>query len=57
MRIEHTLSQQLLKRGAVQVLVVGAGGTGSAVLMGSTAHPMNETGRNDVTRGIQQADM
>jgi PRTRC genetic system ThiF family protein len=34
MRIEHTLSQQLLKRRAVQVLVVGAGGTGSAVLMG-----------------------
>jgi shikimate 5-dehydrogenase len=56
MRIEHTLSQQLLKRGAVQVLVVGAGGTGSAVLMGSTAHPMNETGRNDATRGIRQAD-
>ncbi|HEY2040809.1 MAG TPA: ThiF family adenylyltransferase, partial [Edaphobacter sp.] len=34
MRIEHTLSQQLLKRRAVQLLVVGAGGTGSAVLMG-----------------------
>jgi PRTRC genetic system ThiF family protein len=34
MRIEHTLSQQLLKRRAVQVLVVGAGGTGSAILMG-----------------------
>jgi PRTRC genetic system ThiF family protein len=34
MRIEHTLSQQLLKRRGVQVLVVGAGGTGSAVLMG-----------------------
>jgi PRTRC genetic system ThiF family protein len=34
MRIEHALSQQLLKRRAVQVLVVGAGGTGSAVLMG-----------------------
>jgi hypothetical protein len=34
MRIEHTLSQQLLKRRAVQVLVFGAGGTGSAVLLG-----------------------
>jgi shikimate 5-dehydrogenase len=43
MRIEHTLSQQLLKRGAVQVLVVGAGGTGSAVLMVRPSHERNRS--------------
>ena len=42
MRLEHTLSQQLLKRGAVQVMVVGAGGTGSAVLMGLHRPSMNK---------------
>jgi PRTRC genetic system ThiF family protein len=34
MRIEHTLSERCRARRAVEVLVVGAGGTGSAVLMG-----------------------
>jgi molybdopterin/thiamine biosynthesis adenylyltransferase len=34
MRIEHTLSERFLKRRAVDVLIVGAGGTGSAILMG-----------------------
>ena len=34
MRIEHTLPSDLLGRKAVRVLVVGAGGTGSAIVMG-----------------------
>jgi PRTRC genetic system ThiF family protein len=34
MRIEHTLPNDLLGQRAVRVLVVGAGGTGSAVVMG-----------------------
>src|SRR5271168_449972 len=34
MRIEHTLPPDLLSRRAVRVLVVGAGGTGSAIVMG-----------------------
>jgi PRTRC genetic system ThiF family protein len=34
MRIEHTLSERFLKRRAIEVLIVGAGGTGSAILMG-----------------------
>jgi len=34
MRIEHTLPSDLLDRRAVRVLVVGAGGTGSAIVMG-----------------------
>jgi PRTRC genetic system ThiF family protein len=34
MRIEHTLSPELLRRQAVRVLIVGAGGTGSAIAMG-----------------------
>jgi len=34
MRVEHTLPSDLLSRRPVRVLVVGAGGTGSAVLMG-----------------------
>jgi hypothetical protein len=34
MRIEHTLSERIRARRAVEVLVVGAGGTGSAILMG-----------------------
>ncbi len=34
MRIEHTLPAELLRNHAVRVLVVGAGGTGSAVVMG-----------------------
>jgi len=34
MRTEHTLSPDFVSRHAVRVLVVGAGGTGSAVVMG-----------------------
>ena len=34
MRIEHTLPTYLLGRRPVRVLVVGAGGTGSAIVMG-----------------------
>ncbi|MEA2257465.1 MAG: hypothetical protein QOJ51_290 [Acidobacteriaceae bacterium] len=34
MRIEHALSEKFLKRRAVRVLIIGAGGTGSAILMG-----------------------
>lgn len=34
MRIEHTLPSDLLTRRAVRVLVIGAGGTGSAIVMG-----------------------
>jgi PRTRC genetic system ThiF family protein len=34
MRIEHTLPSDLLRHQAVRVLVVGAGGTGSAIVMG-----------------------
>ncbi len=34
MRIEHKLPKRLLRRSAVEVLIVGAGGTGSAILMG-----------------------
>src|SRR5277367_6930168 len=34
MRIEHTLPPDLLSRRAVRVLVVGAGGTGSSIVMG-----------------------
>ena len=34
MRIEHALPAELLRNHAVRVLVVGAGGTGSAVVMG-----------------------
>ena len=34
MRIEHTLPPDLLRHRAVRVLVVGAGGTGSAIVMG-----------------------
>ncbi|MGC2213873.1 MAG: PRTRC system ThiF family protein [Silvibacterium sp.] len=34
MRIEHTLPPDLLSHGPVRVLVVGAGGTGSAIVMG-----------------------
>jgi PRTRC genetic system ThiF family protein len=34
MRIEHTLSKDLMGERAVRVLVVGAGGTGSAIVMG-----------------------
>ena len=34
MRIEHTLPPDLLSRRPVRVLVVGAGGTGSATVMG-----------------------
>jgi PRTRC genetic system ThiF family protein len=33
MRIEHALSEKFLKRRTVRVLIVGAGGTGSAILM------------------------
>ncbi len=35
MRIEHTLPPDLLSRRAIRVLVIGAGGTGSAIVMGS----------------------
>jgi tRNA A37 threonylcarbamoyladenosine dehydratase len=34
MRIEHTLPSDLLGQKPVRVLVVGAGGTGSAIVMG-----------------------
>jgi PRTRC genetic system ThiF family protein len=34
MGIEHALSEKFLKRRAIRVLIVGAGGTGSAILMG-----------------------
>ena len=34
MRIEHTLPPDLLRHRAVRILVVGAGGTGSAIVMG-----------------------
>jgi PRTRC genetic system ThiF family protein len=34
MRIEHALSSDLLGQKPVRVLVVGAGGTGSAIVMG-----------------------
>ena len=34
MRIEHILPPDLLRHRAVRVLVVGAGGTGSAIIMG-----------------------
>ena len=34
MRIEHTLPRDLIGQRAVRVLVVGAGGTGSAIVMG-----------------------
>jgi PRTRC genetic system ThiF family protein len=34
MRIEHLLPSDLLSRRPVRILVVGAGGTGSAVVMG-----------------------
>jgi PRTRC genetic system ThiF family protein len=34
MRIEHTLPSDLLRHRAVRVLVIGAGGTGSAIVMG-----------------------
>jgi PRTRC genetic system ThiF family protein len=34
MRIEHMLSEKFLGRQAVRILIVGAGGTGSAILMG-----------------------
>jgi PRTRC genetic system ThiF family protein len=34
MRIEHTLPADLLKHGPVRLLIVGAGGTGSAIAMG-----------------------
>src|ERR1035438_1066962 len=34
MRIEHDLPPDLLRHRAVRVLVVGAGGTGSAIVMG-----------------------
>src|SRR5579863_2860025 len=34
MRIEHTLPSDLLRHRAVRVLIIGAGGTGSAVVMG-----------------------
>jgi PRTRC genetic system ThiF family protein len=34
MRIEHTLAKDLVGQRAVRVLVVGAGGTGSAIVMG-----------------------
>jgi PRTRC genetic system ThiF family protein len=34
MRIEHTIPTELLRHRALRILVVGAGGTGSAVVMG-----------------------
>ncbi len=34
MRIEHTLPSDLLRHRAVRVLIIGAGGTGSAIVMG-----------------------
>jgi PRTRC genetic system ThiF family protein len=34
MRIEHTLPPDLLRHQAVRILVIGAGGTGSAIVMG-----------------------
>ena len=34
MRIEHTIPSDLLGQKPVRVLVVGAGGTGSAIVMG-----------------------
>jgi shikimate 5-dehydrogenase len=34
MRLEHTLPSDLLGQKLVRVLVVGAGGTGSAIVMG-----------------------
>lgn len=34
MRIEHTLSADLVQDRAVKILVIGAGGTGSAIVMG-----------------------
>ena len=34
MRIEHTLPPDLLRSHAVRILVIGAGGTGSAIVMG-----------------------
>jgi hypothetical protein len=34
MRIEHTLSEKFLSRRTVRALIVGAGGTRSAILMG-----------------------
>jgi len=33
-RIEHTLPHDLMRNRAIRVLVIGAGGTGSAVVMG-----------------------
>ena len=33
MRIEHRLPSDLIRRGAVRVLIVGAGGTGSSIAM------------------------
>jgi PRTRC genetic system ThiF family protein len=34
MRIEHTLPSDLLRHRAVRVLIIGAGGTGSAIVIG-----------------------
>jgi PRTRC genetic system ThiF family protein len=34
MRIEHSLPHDLLQHRAIRVLVVGAGGTGSAIILG-----------------------
>jgi len=34
MRVEHTLPPDLIHQRAVRVLVIGAGGTGSAIVMG-----------------------
>jgi hypothetical protein len=34
MRVEHTLPEELVKNRPLRVLVVGAGGTGSAIVMG-----------------------
>ncbi|HLH36229.1 MAG TPA: PRTRC system ThiF family protein [Alloacidobacterium sp.] len=34
MRVEHTLPPDLLQNRAVQILIIGAGGTGSAMVMG-----------------------
>jgi tRNA A37 threonylcarbamoyladenosine dehydratase len=34
MRVEHTLPPDLMRQRAVRILVIGAGGTGSAIVMG-----------------------